>query len=174
MALRIQLERGLNAPRTSSIGRLYDAVASLVGIRQTVNYEAQAAIEFEGVADPDEGGSYRFEVRGETVDPQPVIHALLSDIRAGIPVTKISARFHQSIAEMVCQICSQARAAHGSNDVVLSGGVWQNMLLLKKTTTLLHAEKFNLLIHRRVPANDGGLALGQALVAATNVLSNSV
>jgi len=174
MALRIQLERDLNAPRTSSMGRLFDAVAALAGVRQRVNYEAQAAIEFEAAADPDEGMAYRFELRDDVVDTEPMISALLSDVRAGIPIPRISARFHRSIAEMVCQVCNQARAASGLDDVALSGGVWQNMLLLKETTSLLQAEDFNVLIHRRVPTNDGGIALGQALVAASNVHTNSV
>ncbi len=174
MALRVQLERGLNSPQTSSMGRLFDAAAALAGVRQKVNYEAQAAIEFEAAADPDEGAAYRFEIRNEAIDAQPVIQALLADIRAGITIPKLSARFHQAVAEMVYRICIQVREISGSNEVALSGGVWQNMVLLKKSILLLQAGGFNILIHRQVPTNDGGVALGQALAAATKLRANSL
>jgi hydrogenase maturation protein HypF len=168
MALRVQLERGLNAPMTSSMGRLFDAAAALAGVRQRVNYEAQAAIEFEAACDPDEETAYQFEVWSEGIDARPAVLALLADVRAGIAIPKISARFHQAVAEMVCQVCAQARKSTGSNEVALSGGVWQNLVLTRKAISLLQSNGFEVLIHHQVPANDGGVALGQALVAASN------
>jgi hydrogenase maturation protein HypF len=172
-ALRHQIESGLNAPPTSSMGRLFDAVSALVGVRATVNYEAQAAIEFEALADPQEKGLYHFEIPAASgaeaplaIDPAPLFQAALTDLRAGSPIPAISARFHNGVAHLVQVACRQIRAAFGAQDVALSGGVWQNITLLDKTIPLLEADNFNVYIHHRVPTNDGGLALGQAMVAA--------
>jgi hydrogenase maturation protein HypF len=165
-ALRIQLERGLNTVRTSSVGRLFDAVAALAGLRQEVNYEAQAAIELEAAADPDEVGEYPFEVRGELVRIRPALQALLADVRAGVGIPVISARFHNGIARMVEQGCREIRQKTGITEVALSGGVWQNMLLLRNALRLLRSAGFRVYLHRSVPANDGGVALGQAMVGA--------
>jgi len=173
-ALRTQLERKLNTPLTSSMGRLFDAAAALAGVRQQVNYEAQAAIEFEALADPDERGAYPFEI-SEVAEPQsaisivlspvPLLSALLSDVRAGLSVDKISARFHNGVAAMVLQVCEGLRRQAGLDEVALSGGVWQNMFLLGRTVELLHRGGFQVYSHRQVPTNDGGLSLGQAAVA---------
>ncbi len=162
--LRQQIERGVNAPNTSSMGRLFDAVAALAGVRQTVNYEAQAAIEFEARVEPRETGSYPFDVDAGIVDPAPMIRAVVEDLRAGRAVGTIAARFHNGVALMVQRACVIAREKHGVNDVALSGGVWQNMTLLGKTVKLLSAAGLMVYVHRLVPANDGGLALGQAAV----------
>ncbi|MGD0611386.1 MAG: carbamoyltransferase HypF [Anaerolineales bacterium] len=169
LALRVQLERSLNTPLTSSLGRLFDAVAALAGGRQKVNYEAQAAIELEAALDPGEGGAYPFEPHQAAVDLAPAIQALLADVRAGIALPVISARFHNGLAEMVCQVCLKIRRESGLSQVALSGGVWQNMALLERTIVRLRAEHFPVLIHHQVPANDGGVSLGQAVVAATRL-----
>jgi hydrogenase maturation protein HypF len=164
-ALRVQLERGLNTPLTSSLGRLFDAAAALAGVRQKVNYEAQAAIEFEALADPLEEGEYPFAVNRPEVQPRPAFEALRADVLAGVPLPVISARFHNGLAEMVCEVCCRIRSESKLNAVVLSGGVWQNQLLLARTLARLHREGLQVYIHRWVPTNDGGLALGQAAVA---------
>ncbi|MBN2385647.1 MAG: carbamoyltransferase HypF [Anaerolineales bacterium] len=169
LRLRIQLERGLNAPRTSSLGRLFDAAAALAGVRQQVNYEAQAAIEFEAAADPHESGAYLFEIRDGLIDPRPVIAALLADVRAGESIPVVSARFHNGLAVMARQVCAALRLSCGVQAVALSGGVWQNMLLLRRSVDGLRSDGFTVHMHRQVPANDGGLALGQALVAAARL-----
>ena len=174
MALRVQLERKLNTPLTSSMGRLFDAVAALAGGRQMVNYEGQAAIEFEALADEAERGSYLFcndqaEASAEpcrSIQVRTAIQSIASDALAGIPIPTISAKFHNGIAEMVGQICERLRAETGLKTVALSGGVWQNMFLLQRTLEILRANNFDILIHRQVPTNDGGLALGQAAIAA--------
>jgi len=165
MALRVQLERGLNAPLTSSMGRMFDAAAALAGVRQQVNYEAQAAIEFEALADPFETGEYLFAVDRPEVQPRPAFEALRADVLADVPLPVISARFHNGLAEMVCEVCCRIRSESHTSAVALSGGVWQNQLLLKRTLARLHGEGFQVYIHRQVPTNDGGLALGQAAVA---------
>jgi hydrogenase maturation protein HypF len=163
--LRHQLENGVNAPPTSSMGRLFDAAAALAGVRQTVNYEAQAAIEFEALADPEESGVYEFIIQDGEADPTPMFQALAADVRAGIPLPIMSARFHNGVAQMTLQACQKLRSEYGLNKIALSGGVWQNMRLLANTVKLLKADRFQVYLHCKIPANDGGLALGQAAVA---------
>lgn len=165
-AVKRQIEVGLNTPLTSSMGRLFDAVSALAGVRQMANYEAQAAIEFETRVDPDEGGSYPFDIGEREIDPTPLIRAIVADIRAWVPVDMIAARFHTGVALMVHEVCKALREQHHLNEVVLSGGVWQNMTLLTKSYELLTQDGFDVYVHQQVPANDGGLALGQAAIAA--------
>jgi hydrogenase maturation protein HypF len=171
--LKSQLELKINTPLTSSMGRLFDAVASICGVRQTVNYEAQAAIEFEALVDPNEIGEYNFILEpdgnpnGETsqIDPSPLIEEVINNLYNGLTVPKISARFHNSIARMVSKVCDQIRNDFLVNHVVLSGGVWQNLSLLRTTYDLLVSQNYIVHIHHQVPTNDGGLALGQAVIA---------
>jgi len=165
-ALRAQLEHNINSPLTSSMGRLFDAAAALAGVRQQVNYEAQAAIEFEALADPDERGVYEFDYSSGIVNPNPAIQSLLADAHAGLAVGKISSRFHNGLAQMVSEVCSKISDQYNLSEVALSGGVWQNVTLLTKTVNLLEKNGFTIYVHRQVPSNDGGLALGQAVVAA--------
>lgn len=166
--LENQIEKSVNSPLTSSMGRLFDAVSALAGVRQKVNYEAQAAVEFEAVADPAEQGAYEFGIQqnGGLVDPVPLIESVVTDLRIGTPTQVISARFHNAISKMVVQVCGAIRDPTQSNVVALSGGVWQNMTLLRRTVDLLRACGFTVYVHRVVPTNDGGIALGQAAVAA--------
>ncbi|MGB9777616.1 MAG: carbamoyltransferase HypF [Anaerolineae bacterium] len=162
--LERQLARGLNAVPTSSMGRLFDAVAALAGVRQAINYEAQAAVELEmQVADGVEE-AYPFGV-GEEIDPAPVIRAVVEDVRDGVPVGVVAARFHNSVAAMVREVCLRLRAETGLNEVALSGGVFQNITLLGKTEALLREAGFTVHTHRLVPPNDAGISLGQAVVA---------
>ena len=165
-ALRIQLERSLNTPRTSSLGRLFDAAAAMAGVRQMVNYEAQAAIEFEAALDPYETGTYLFEIKGETVEAGEAIRGLLTDVHAGVSIPVISARFHNGLAELTVRVCREIRRQTGIGEVALSGGVWQNMALLERATHGLRKDGFIVYLHHQVPANDGGLSLGQAMAAA--------
>jgi hydrogenase maturation protein HypF len=163
--LRSMLENNINCPQTSSMGRLFDAVAALAGVRGEVNYEGQAAIELEALADPDEEGVYPFEFNGGTLKTQAVLQAVIADIRSGIPLPVISARFHNGLATIILEICQVMRREFNVNEVALSGGVWQNMTLLEKTIHLLDRSEFSVYTHRQVPANDGGIALGQAAIA---------
>lgn len=175
-----QLVKRLNAPLTSSMGRLFDAVASLVGVLQVVSYEAQAAIWLEALVDPAEHTAYHFTITApdedgpdmggpHLLDPAPVLAAILQDWRAQTPAPIIAARFHNGVALAVRDLCILARDATGLTTAALSGGVWQNSTLLRKTVTLLADAGFTVLTHRLVPPNDGGLALGQATIAAYHI-----
>jgi hydrogenase maturation protein HypF len=167
--LLTQLERNINAPVTSSAGRLFDAAAALAGVRQSVNYEAQAAIEFEALADPGETGAYAFSIREGLVELAGAIDSLVADVLAGVEVSAISARFHNGLAQMILSAASQLRSETGITQVALSGGVWQNITLLRRTLSLLQNASFQVYIHREVPPNDGGLSLGQAAIAAARM-----
>ncbi|MFN2302190.1 MAG: carbamoyltransferase HypF, partial [Anaerolineales bacterium] len=175
--LRSMLENNINCPLTSSMGRLFDAVSALAGVRGEINYEGQAAIELEGIADPDLTDKYYFEfvqsnlsknkpaLNPILLDPAPVFREIILDLHKGIPMPTISGKFHNSIADVIAKICKMMRQEFHINEVILSGGVWQNRLLLKKTLSLLERSEFTVFIHRQVPTNDGGLSLGQAVIA---------
>jgi hydrogenase maturation protein HypF len=151
------------------MGRLFDAVASICGLRQDVNYEGQGAIELESLADEVEKGHYAFEIAADRVEFGGVIRAVVADVRAGVPASQISARFHNGLAQLVGEMCEKIRLERGLNEVALSGGVWQNVTLLQKTLARLRAARFMVYVHHLVPPNDGGLALGQAVIAAAGV-----
>lgn len=163
--LTAQLENGLNTPLTSSMGRLFDAVASLIGIRQIVNYEAQAAIELEHAAALQADGEYPFAVSGDLIDPQPLLAEILEDLKKKTDTALIAARFHRSVVNMVQQICERLRQETGIDQVALSGGVWQNMLLLRSAVRALETAGFLVLTHWQTPPNDGCIALGQVMIA---------
>jgi hydrogenase maturation protein HypF len=171
--LKAQLEKHINAPLTSSMGRLFDAIASIAGIRQQVNYEAQAAIEFEALADPEETGAYVLPLEKVVgpgsytyqVDAALLIGNVLQDLQNGVPSARISSRFHNGVARMVSDMCIRLRQEYGINEIVLSGGVWQNLTLLTRTYDGLVGNDFTVYTHKQVPTNDGGLALGQAVIA---------
>ncbi len=169
--LRAMLEKRINAPLTSSMGRLFDAASALIGVREDATYEGQAAIELEAIADPHETGAYEFAIEGELVQPGPVWEALLADWQANVPLPALAARFHNSVARLSLQLSEIVRAESGVNTVALSGGVWQNHYLLERSHKLLEQAGFQVLVHHQVPANDGGIALGQAVVAAKTDIS---
>ncbi|HVM01009.1 MAG TPA: carbamoyltransferase HypF [Egibacteraceae bacterium] len=160
---------GVSAPLTSSAGRLFDAVAALLGVRDRVHYEGQAAVELEQRADPAERGAYPVTLdagaplRVRTTD---LVRAVVADQRAGTDVAVVAARFHNSLAATVAEVCARVREQTGIGTVALSGGVWQNLRLLGSTVDGLEARGLAVLLHRQVPPNDGGISLGQAAVAA--------
>lgn len=179
-----QLKRNVNCTTSSSMGRLFDAVASLIGVRQHVNYEAQAAMELEwlaaqqqheqqncnGLAQP-EGYHFLFQnLDPIQIDPQPVLKAICSDVITNVPASIIADRFHQAVAHMITQICCRGRAQTGINTVGISGGVFQNVLLLELAQSQLREQGFRVLVHQQVPPNDGGIALGQAFIACQRLL----
>lgn len=167
--LLIQMERKINSPLTSSMGRLFDAAAALAGVRQKVNYEAQAAIEFEAMVDDSEKKAYSFELDQNKVVVRAAFEKLIADVRDGVRLNQIAARFHNGLAQMVLAACLRLKSETGIKDVALSGGVWQNITLLGRTLSLLQNEGFQVYIHGEVPANDGGLSLGQAAIAASRL-----
>ena len=159
---------GVNAPLTSSAGRLFDAVSSLLGVRDVVTYEGQAAIELEHHADPAETGTYVIPVTDDPVASCEVAHlirALTEDLAAGTAVPLLAARFHNALADLVLDVCRRLRELSGRSTVALSGGVFQNALLLSRCLDRLEGNGFEVLTHRQVPPNDGGISLGQAAVA---------
>jgi hydrogenase maturation protein HypF len=198
--------RRVNAPLTSSAGRLFDAVAALLGVRDEITYEGQAAIELEQLADPAETLAYRASIDAtdgtvtegagsESGGSEPagsgvagseavahwagsaaggpfrasgadLVAAVAADLAAGVPRERIAARFHNGVAALVVDGCELLRERHGLATVALSGGVFQNLLLLGRTVDGLEARGFTVLTHSRVPCNDGGISLGQAVVAA--------
>jgi hydrogenase maturation protein HypF len=165
-----QLEQGLNAPPTSSMGRLFDAVAALIGVRQEVNYEAQAAMELEALVEKSEKGIYPITIDGEMIDPAVMFQAIVMDMQEDTPMGVIAARFHNTIATLAVDICDRLREERGLDEVALSGGVWQNMFLLEKSVTMLQEKGYTVWVHRVVPANDGGISLGQVAVAGVREL----
>lgn len=170
-AVEHQVRAGLNSPPTSSMGRLFDAVASIAGVRHEVNYEGQAAIELEAIAHREETAAYRFDVGQDVICAAPVIRGVAEDVRKGLAAPRIAARFHNGVADMVAEVCGCVREASGLQTVALSGGVFQNVTLLESAMSRLEAAGFRVLTHRLVPPNDGGLALGQAAVAAQRILA---
>ncbi|MGB9435833.1 MAG: Sua5/YciO/YrdC/YwlC family protein, partial [Candidatus Acidiferrum sp.] len=173
------IDRQVHSPRTSSCGRLFDAVASLVGIRSTVNYEAQAAIELEMVAhDSTDEGAYPFDLIPDGTHWQIGTHSLfqevLRDIRLQQPVADISHRFHAGLASVFVDLAEKIREQSTLNRVCLSGGCFHNVLLFQMLLDGLRAKSFEVYFHSEVPAGDGGLSLGQALVAAYRLQSGSI
>jgi len=171
--IRQQIKQGINSPLTSSAGRLFDAVSALVGVRREVDYEAQAAIELEMLA-PDEVSNYEGECYPFFIVEQQGVRvvklaglfkALVQDVRGRVPVDIISMKFHNTVAQIITEMCKLIACEAGLKEVALSGGVFQNRLLLRLTTAALRNEGFGVLTHRLVPCNDGGVSLGQAVVA---------
>jgi hydrogenase maturation protein HypF len=155
------------------MGRLFDAVAALIGIRQSVNYEAQAAMEMEALSD-DLGAAdpYPFSISGEMpheIDVGPMLAAISSDVVAKVPSSAIISRFHRAVTQIIVDVCVRIHDEEGIREVALSGGVFQNVLLLQHSIGRLEALGLDVLTHRIVPPNDGGLALGQAIIAASHI-----
>ncbi|MCX8117029.1 MAG: carbamoyltransferase HypF [Desulfobacterota bacterium] len=173
--LQEAIHKKVNTPLTSSMGRFFDAIASLLSVRDEVNYEGQAAIELESMADQEVEEDYPFHLLGEerpfVIDPSPVIRGVVADLTEGISPSKISGKFHRTVGRMIVETCKALRAQEGLHRVVLSGGVFQNIFLLSLTTEALKKEGFETFLHHQVPANDGGLSLGQAVIAQARLFS---
>jgi hydrogenase maturation protein HypF len=167
--VRRMIEARVNTALTSSAGRLFDAVAAIIGLRREVNFEAQAAIELETAAAEGVEGRYPFEVAEGAaweLDFRPMIERVVHDVEAGCLTGEIAARFHNTVAAAIVETCRRIRGESGLERVCLSGGTFQNMRLLGLAVNGLRGAGFEVFLHRRVPPNDGGIALGQAAVAA--------
>src|SRR3989339_1812034 len=168
------LSRKINSPLTSSMGRLFDGVASLLDLQHSVNYEGQAAVKLESIVDECETGHYSFGINANAggrcnvpiiIQWQPVIKKIIEDMHHKTASPTISARFHNSIVEIVLQVCTMLRDSKGIDDVVLSGGVFQNKSLFSRLVKKLKLQGFTVYSHKEVPCNDGGISLGQAVIA---------
>lgn len=164
------LERTVNCPPASSLGRLFDAVSALAGVCQVHRYEAQAAIELEAAMDSDVPGEYDWaESAGFVIDPAPMIRGVAADRRAGVSVGVVSAKFHRTVASFLVAGVERVRSDTGLARVAVSGGSFQNAFLLREVHDRLVSNGFDVFLHERVPPNDGGIALGQAYVAAARL-----
>ena len=175
-AVRKMAETGTNSPEASSMGRLFDAVSSLLGVRDAVNYEGQAAIELETMADRGCTHGYEFEMaaNGSIIKADSVIRHAVEDLLGGVSPQMVSAKFHLGVAGMIAAVACSIRDERRLNRVALSGGVFQNILLLEKTSQMLCDSGFEVFTHSRVPTNDGGISLGQAAVANARIMSGRV
>jgi len=168
------IERGVNSPLTSSAGRLFDAVAAIVGIADDARYEGEAAILLEAAADLAETGSYEFALVEPpqtdpsaplTIDPTPVLSAILDDVAAQIPVGVISMRFHRAVVRCIVRVCETATGHAGTGYVALAGGVFMNRIVFGESVRELTAAGLDPLTHVRLPVNDGAVSFGQAVIA---------
>jgi hydrogenase maturation protein HypF len=162
-----QVEKKLNTVPASSMGRLFDAIAALIGVRTEVTYEAQAAIELEELSrnQNDSLESYPYQLQGQTILLRDMFESVIKSIKNCEPPGQIGARFHKTIADLSVDIACRIRDQKELNEVALSGGVWQNRLLMELTIAGLRAKGFQVFTHHQTPANDGGIALGQAVIA---------
>ena len=164
------IDKSINSPLTSSCGRLFDSVAALLGMRHTVSFEGQAAAELEMLLEPDntDSSSYPFEIIKAEDKPwllpvKPIITCIVEDLLENIPSQFISRRFHNTLAALFARVCQEIREQKNINSVVLSGGVFQNLNLLRQVKSSLEILSFDVYAHEQVPTNDGGLSLGQAV-----------
>jgi hydrogenase maturation protein HypF len=161
----------INSPNTSSLGRLFDGIAAITGTRTHVYNEGQAAMELEMCAAEDMSEYYEYEWESEDiymVKPESIIRGIVSDMGKGIETGKISSRFHMTLIRLYTDLSEVIGKDTGLRRVALSGGVFQNSILLRGLKKSLENNGFEVFIHKRVPANDGGISLGQAMVAAAN------
>jgi hydrogenase maturation protein HypF len=167
--LKRMIDKRLNSPLTSSMGRFFDAVSSLLSIRDKVHYEGQAAVELEMIAEHGVEEAYGFQIQqGEkpwVIDLTDIVRGIVHDLMHRILPSHISGKFHSTIARLILETCIRIRSDKGLNRVALGGGVFQNMLLLSMVFEKLRGSGFEVFIHRQVPTNDGGISLGQAVIA---------
>lgn len=167
--IKKMLDQKINLFPTSSVGRLFDGVSVLLNWREVTNYEGQPAIELETLADENIKGKYLFEITKEKdifiIHPELVIKGVVQDLMKKEKKSQTAAKFHNTMVQIINEVCLTLRKEHDLNFVCLSGGVFQNMFLLDKTHELLTKSKFKVYTHHKVPPNDGGISLGQAVIA---------
>jgi hydrogenase maturation protein HypF len=167
------IEKRINSPLTSSLGRLFDSVAALTGVRNTISFEGQAAMELEMMADDACTQRYDYDIKfdaarsGDAIRIHPIISGIVRDLRHDIDKRVISRKFHNTVIDMLTDVCLKIHRQSGIDQVVLSGGSFQNSILLTGMIESLTQNRLTVHTHTRVPANDGGLSLGQAMIAAS-------
>ncbi len=174
--IKRMIEKGINTPLTSSMGRLFDAVSSILSIRDNVNHEGQAAIELEMISDAKENETYPFVIMDGNpmiIDLKETIISIVKDLTEGGLKSKISKRFHKTISKLIVETCKVIRSKEGLNRAALSGGVFQNMVLLESAVNDLKESGFEVFIHHSVPTNDGGISLGQVVIAHMRLFDNN-
>ncbi|MDQ3815337.1 MAG: carbamoyltransferase HypF [Armatimonadota bacterium] len=174
--MRQMAAQNINAPRSSAMGRLFDAVAALIGLRDAVNYEAQAAIELEMIADETCEAQYPFELlaaRPRMLKMEATLRAIVHDLQNGVEPGIIAAQFHNTVAAAIACVCEAIRRERGLRQVALGGGVFQNALLLRRTLAALQVLNFEVFVPEKLPPNDGGLSFGQAVVANARLSADS-
>jgi hydrogenase maturation protein HypF len=158
------IQKDINSPLTSSMGRLFDGVSSLLGLKHKVSYHAQAAIALEQAAvNSKETGSYAFSIENSFIDFRQLVREIVDDMKAQVPVETISKKFHNSIVDIIIEVSVRLRTRTGISIVALSGGVFQNTILLEHACSRLRDKGFTPLIHQLVPPNDGGISFGQVV-----------
>jgi hydrogenase maturation protein HypF len=164
------LARGTNSPPTSSVGRLFDAVASLIGLRHSAQFEAQAAMELEGISAPRDSRGYAVDINetaaGWEIDPRGMIRRIVDDLENGRRREDIAGAFHDGLAHAAADVAARISRRTRIVRVALSGGAFQNARLLDSTARALTRAGLEVLVHQAVPCNDGGLSLGQVWVCA--------
>ncbi|MFA7160672.1 MAG: carbamoyltransferase HypF, partial [Kiritimatiellia bacterium] len=177
-AIMAMVASGVNSPMTSSAGRLFDAVSALLGFSVEVSYEGQAAVRLQAMADGSVTKHYPYEMKMEqgilVISFAPAIRAIITGLGNKTPPGEISGRFHNTIVAALATACIKIRGVSNLNTVALSGGVFQNDLLVQKLIPALKKNRFDVYINQSVPPNDGGIAIGQAAVAAARYLGRSV
>jgi hydrogenase maturation protein HypF len=175
MVLKL-IQSGFNSPLTSSMGRLFDAVSALLGVCEESTYEGQAAMELEMTVDnrTEEYYDFLYQEEGEScsINPSPLLKGICADIKAGKPAGYMSTKFHNSIAVMIVAVCLRLKERYRLDQVALSGGCFQNGHLLSRSISKLSEAGFAVLRHQQVPPNDGGIALGQALIAHEHFINS--
>ncbi len=165
------IDKNINSPLTSSCGRLFDAASSLIGIRDEISYEGQAAMELESFCASGIKERYNFCIckEGEEfiIDPQEIFIDIIKDLKEGIDKKVMAAKFHNTVAEFTLNLCGKISEDTGINKIALSGGVFQNRYLTEKIISLFEKDGFQVYTQRKVPPNDGGISLGQAVVAGS-------
>ena len=167
--IREMIAKKINSPLTSSLGRLFDGVAAICGIRSQVSFEGQAAMELEMQSAESAESCYPYEWdqdRPTRIFTAPIIRGVVSDIQNKVPLAEIGAKFHRTLIRLFCDLCIEIRGENGLNRIVLSGGCFQNAALLSGMIGSLQEKNFEVFSHEQVPANDGGISLGQAMVAS--------
>ncbi|MCL4416968.1 MAG: carbamoyltransferase HypF, partial [Actinobacteria bacterium] len=167
-----QIQTGFNSPATTSMGRFFDSVSSILNLTHIASYEGEAAIHLEMISDENIRDEYRVGIKGFMIDDYSIFSQIISDLKNNLEASAISAKFHNTLAKAILGISIKARKNFGINMIALSGGVFQNNLLISRCFELLTKSNFKVYSNFKVPVNDGGISLGQAYIGALALKKN--